>query len=814
MLTLACGMNPDIAIWYLSMPLAITMIYWWGPRVLIGFYLAALGNALFLELEPAQSWALFGLPEVAGVFLSWLLFIRVFRGKCWMPDTRNTTAWFVLGIAIPLIIALLSAVFRQPSLQSLFTKEFRWIIWTEWVSDVFWTLVICSPLLIFLTPFLENRGWTRTSGAARPEWIPSGRTHNIVPLELAAIFIGISILGTTASFERHWLLFGAFSIWSALRYGIAMAITANSVIILLTLVIPISFSNGPDAVRSFRWGLLSVDPGMALLYIICLITGRSYSDIMAEMKERVLAETELRKEKAFTDAALDAQNDVFLVFEPITGKPIRWNKAFIEMSGVSDEDIAHTHIPDDWIEPDKIEEVAAQIKALRTLKQGTVELTFLSRNGERIPTEYAASLMTTDAIQSDYVIAIGRNISERKKIEMERKELESQLRQALKMEAVGTLAAGIANDFNNILSTIIGFSELIYDDVKDTPHLKSHMEHVLSAGERAKILVRQILAFSRQSEGSHTTFYPSSTLRETTKLLRSSTPTNIVVRKEIDQHAGAIHADPTQFHQVVMNLYSNACHAMENEGGTLTIALRRTFLTRAELKNEPEISEGEFIQFTVADTGEGIAPNIQDKIFEPYFTTKSIGRGTGLGLAIVHGIVKNSGGFIRLESALGEGSAFHIYFPVSEDEEPIRPSSAEPLAVGTEHILYVDDEEDILAVSERILGRAGYRVTAKTSSLEALETFSRNPEEFDLVITDQSMPDMSGLELATRINQIRPSIPILLYTGYTSDVNKSNMADFGIHKVLIKPLRMNILGAAVREVIDQNARRHSSDNLK
>ncbi|MBN2528741.1 MAG: response regulator [Deltaproteobacteria bacterium] len=806
------GAPSPVSIWYLSLPIAMTMIHWWGPRVLLGLYVNAVASAFLLGVDEPTTWLYRALPEVTAVFTSWLLFTRLFKGKCWLPDTANTVAWFLLGVLVPLIFTV-TGLFNTENMElGLFTKRFMWVAWWAYIEDVFSTLAIASPLFIFSTPFLEERRWSLTVGARRPAWIPSKRTKPASFWELAALCSGVAALSATMPFEKYWFLYGVFSLWSALRYGIAVATTVNSAMVVLAFIIPMLFTeNDPGTTRMFS-GLVSVHPGMTLLYVISLITARSFSDIMNEMKERIQAEVALRKEKAFTDTALDAQQDVFLVFEPVSGKPIRWNEAFRAASGISDEEIQNTRIPHDWVQPKELDSVLKKMDALMTLQRGTLELTFLSRSGVQIPMEYVVSVMTEEnSEQTSYIIAVGRNISERKRVEHERKELEAQLRQALKMEAIGTLAAGIANDFNNILSTIIGFSELVFDEVKQTPHLKSHMEHVLSAGDRAKSLVRQILAFSRQSEGTRTFFLPATVLRETIKLLRTSAPANIEIKEEILESASSVNADPTQFHQVLMNLYTNACHAMEDTGGRLTISLQRVLLSRDDLKNEPQIPPGDYVELAVTDTGTGISIDILDKIFEPYFTTKSIGRGTGLGLAIVHGIVKSSGGFIRIETEEGVGTEFQVYYPVSSDDESLSPSAAtDTLPAGTEHILYVDDEADILAVSERILSKAGYKLTTSRSGVEALELFRQNPSAFDLVITDQAMPEMGGMELSKEISSIRPDLPILLYTGYATDVDRENLDQFGIHKVLVKPLRMNLLGAAVREVIDNFPRERES----
>ena len=383
------------------------------------------------------------------------------------------------------------------------------------------------------------------------------------------------------------------------------------------------------------------------------------------------------------------------------------------------------------------------------------------------------------------------DVTDRVIAELERQKLEGQLRQAQKLEAIGTLAGGIAHDFNNILGAILGYAEMAKEDCRPGSYAARDVDQVLAAGNRARELVKQILAFSRQAEIEHIPLQPSTIIREAIKLLRSSFPSTIRIVEEVDRDAGLILADPTQIHQVLMNLCTNAFHAMEERGGTLGVALRRRAMTAADLSEVPDAVPGEYVQLVVSDTGPGIPPEIRDRIFDPYFTTKEQGKGTGLGLAIVHGITKNCSGFVLCRSVLGEGSEFIVHLPVHQQRE-VAPAAGvaarAPLTSGGERILFVDDEEMLVVMGRSMLERFGYKVTAATGSREALAVFREGPDQFDLVITDQTMPDMTGMELAGHFLKIRHDIPIILCTGYSNLVSEEKIRAAGIRALALKPL--------------------------
>ena len=386
--------------------------------------------------------------------------------------------------------------------------------------------------------------------------------------------------------------------------------------------------------------------------------------------------------------------------------------------------------------------------------------------------------------------------------------LQKQLSQAQKMEAIGVLAGGIAHDFNNILGAILGYAEMVQDDCPIGSRMRNDIDRVVEASHRAKELVKQILAFSRQTDTEEKPLQPTLIIKEAVKMLRPSLPSTIDIQQNIDPDVGLIFADPTQIHQILTNLCTNAFHAMEETGGILTISLKNKELHLSDLVSEPDVQPGLFVDISVADTGPGISPQIVDKIFDPFFTTKEVGRGTGMGLAIIHGIAKKSGGVVSFQSSPGEGTIFHVYMPVyistSTLTDEIPP--IELIQPGIERILFIDDEKMLAEMGKTMLERLGYKVTMATSSIEALKTIQNQQENFDLVITDQTMPDMTGIDLARRILQIRPGMPIILCTGFSNLISEEKARIYGIKGFAMKPLAKKDLAALIRTVLDEQKR--------
>jgi signal transduction histidine kinase/ActR/RegA family two-component response regulator len=382
-------------------------------------------------------------------------------------------------------------------------------------------------------------------------------------------------------------------------------------------------------------------------------------------------------------------------------------------------------------------------------------------------------------------------------------ESERQMQQVLKLQAIGTLAGGIAHDFNNILFPIIGYTEITMDDVPADSPSRRNLEEILKAANRARELVQQILTFSRQNGRERKPIRVQAIVGEALRLLRASIPKTIDIRCDLDEDCNAIMGDPTQIHQVIMNLCTNAYQAMQETGGTLEIRLEQTQIGYEETVRRAGIKMGPHLLLTVRDEGVGMEPAVMDRIFEPYYTTKEPGKGTGLGLSVIHGIVKNHGGFITVESTAGKGSVFHVHLPTLDDvEADIEKTASGAKSGDNERILLLDDEPQIVAMEKKLLEKLGYRVTARTSSVEALETFARQPDQFDLVITDMTMPNMTGDQLARSIWDIRPGVPVILCTGYNEMMSEDKALAMGICKFILKPIEKDELALAIRSALN------------
>lgn len=400
------------------------------------------------------------------------------------------------------------------------------------------------------------------------------------------------------------------------------------------------------------------------------------------------------------------------------------------------------------------------------------------------------------------IFGVFRDITDRKRSDQEREKLEGQLRLAQKMEAIGTLAGGIAHDFNNILSVIIGNSDLLALTDEIPPSAREGINQISAASQRAKQLVKQILTFSRQSEQQKLLINLKPVIKETIGFLRASLPATIQLEHYAKPDVGAIMADPTQMQQVLLNLCTNAAHAMEERGGILRIELDNAAISEENARLSPGLEAGSYVRLAVSDTGHGMERRILERIFDPYFTTKGPGKGTGLGLSVVHGIVKSHGGMLKVYSEAGRGTIFHVFFPKVDGVEKAETKTVPRLPRGTEKILFVDDEAPLAALGKKTLEFLGYRVEVRTSPIEALELFRANPERFDAVITDMTMPQLTGLGLAREVLAIKPGIPVILCTGFSEQANEARMRAAGIRALLFKPVVIEDLVIELRKVLD------------
>ncbi len=400
------------------------------------------------------------------------------------------------------------------------------------------------------------------------------------------------------------------------------------------------------------------------------------------------------------------------------------------------------------------------------------------------------------------VNCVARDVTDRKRLEEEKQAAEESLRQASKMEAVGNIAGGIAHDFNNIMGIIIGNVELAMEELPEWNRAKRNLEEIKIAGLRASEVVKQLLSFSRKSDQHKKIIHLQPIVEESVSLLRASIPTSIELRVDMQEQAGPIEADPIQIHQILINLCTNAAHAMDENGGVLGIGLRERVLDADAAEQFINIAPGRYVELVISDTGQGIDSAILSKIFDPYFTTKKVGRGTGMGLAVVHGIVKSTGGGIRVDSRPGEGSTFYLVFPRARSGAVVSEPQEEPLApMGSGRILLVDDESALLHLGQKQLKNLGYEVDIRNDPMDALAAVSESPQDFDLMITDMTMPGMTGDVLVEKVLEIRPDLPVILCTGYSSKIDRKRSRDIGVSGYIEKPFNRNQLARAVEKAL-------------
>ena len=392
--------------------------------------------------------------------------------------------------------------------------------------------------------------------------------------------------------------------------------------------------------------------------------------------------------------------------------------------------------------------------------------------------------------------------SERKRLEKERAKLQSRLQHVQKMEAIGTLTSGIAHDLNNILAAIMGFTEMALLETSKRTKQHYRLEQVLEAGQRLKDLVQQILAFNSPHPLEKQVVRVSDVIRDALKLIRASLPSTIEIQEHFESLNGAVLADPTQIHQIVMNLSSNAAHAMNDNGGVLKVSVGEGYLNSNKPILFPDAKEGPCVKLSVSDTGAGMDKSTVERIFDPYYTTKDKSIGTGLGLATVHGIVKSFGGSIDVASRPGKGSTFDVFLPKVDYESAPHAKPDDRILEGSEHILFVDDESALVAVGSEILESLGYEVTATTSSLEALKLFQADPLGYDLLITDMTMPHLTGKDLALKTMEIRKGFPTIICTGFSEKITEIEAKKIGIKAFLMKPFNLRLIAKTIREVLD------------
>ncbi|MCF8130722.1 MAG: PAS domain S-box protein [Deltaproteobacteria bacterium] len=528
--------------------------------------------------------------------------------------------------------------------------------------------------------------------------------------------------------------------------------------------------------------------------------------LLTDITDRKRTEESLKFEKERAQQYLDVAG-VMLIAIDTDRKVTLINPKGCEILGYPKEEI----IGKDWFNHFLFSENVNEVKGVfDQILSGNIELVRYYENpvktrvGDHRLVAWHNSLLKDSQENIIGLFSSGEDITEQKRVEAEHERLRSQLAQSQKMEAIGTLAGGIAHDFNNILGIILGNAELAMDDVPDSNPARNNLDEVRKACLRGKDVVSQILAFSRKSEFEQKPFNIASVVTESLKLLRASIPTSVDIRPNISNDIEDILGDPTQIHQIMINLCTNAAHAMEDAGGTLEVVLENTELHEEKAYGYTELKPGPYVQLRVSDTGFGMSPEVMERIFDPYFTTKDVGKGTGLGLSVVHGIVNSHKGGISVESEAGKGTTFNLLFPAVERLMPQKPKKLEDLPTGEERILFVDDEESLVSLSHQRLERLGYNVKSTTKPVEALEWFKADPDQFDVIITDMTMPRMNGDRLAVEVLKIRPHMPVIICTGYSERMSAKKADALGVSKYIEKPIDLRNLARSVREVLDVN----------
>ena len=535
-----------------------------------------------------------------------------------------------------------------------------------------------------------------------------------------------------------------------------------------------------------------------------------------DITERKQAEETLRKSEEKYRTLFDSANDAIFLMEH--ERFIDCNNKTLEMFDCSMGEIIgqspYRYSPEK--QPDGRDsklDALEKINAALNIGPQVFEWQYCRSDGSLFDAE--VSLTVLSLMGRHHLLAIVRDISERKRAEEEALRLENRLNQAQKMEAIGTLAGGVAHDFNNILSGIFGYSQLAEIHIHNPEKAKSHIQQILKGAQRAAALVHQILTFSRQKETEKNPFRAYLEVKEALKLLRSSIPATIEIIEKIDSRSLII-ADPTKIHQVVMNLCTNAYHAMIDRGGILNVSLKDIEISEPKYMGDKDLALRKYLQLEVSDTGHGMDDKTLEKAFDPYFTTKKMGEGTGFGLAIVKAIVEEHGGFLKVTSILDKGTNFYIHFPIIEQESRPKQIKNEmvPMFNGNETIMMVDDEEDIRLSCKEILESYGYLVYCFQNGIDAFKEFEKNPHQFDLIITDMTMPGMTGIELIEKIHDVRKDIPFILCSGFSGLINHDKIMQTGVSKYLMKPVLKSDLASAIRELIDKKSYPKKSEWLK
>ena len=710
--------------------------------------------------------------------------LRLAGGRVHIGTLEGLTAFLVNLVPLTGVVSLADAALAWGHLG----VDFR-AYWTvSFVSD-FLGMIVMAPLVL---------AWSRGSWADVVEPL-RGRIAEAVVL-FAGLVVATHVVFRTPPAAAAYLaplayLCSPFLIWAALRFGLRAATLGLAALGL------ISYWHTASGLGPFAIG--GAGDWTSLLYLqgflaTAVVTTLFAAALLAE-REAAAQSTEAWRRRY--EAAIRASGNLLYELDPASGT-VLWDGDTRAVLGAPAEEIATTALWADRVHDEDRHRVAGVIGQLLSGEISHIAIEYRMRRDEETwisvgVNGYAIEDPTRRKGGRRRIIGFVSDVSLRVRAEEERQALAAQLRQAEKMEAVGRLAGGIAHDFNNILGAILGYGELAQARAAADPQLKRYVDTIVNAGNRAKALVAQILAYSRAESGVTEPVILGPVLAEVRDLLRGSSSAQVEVRLEAPAEEMVVMGDPTRLHQLVMNLASNAIQAMA-DGGVLALTLSRRVLEQPVRTRLAEVAPGEWAVLEVKDTGGGIAPEVIDRIFEPFFTTKPAGRGTGLGLALVHSIVREHGGAIDVESEPGRGTTFTVWLPRIEAEQGAPAEEAPAVPGRGQAVLAVDDEPEVLAALEEMLAALGYEPCGYTDSRAALEAFRAEPQRFEAVISDEVMPGLAGTQLAVELRGLNPAIPIVIATGYGGAGFETRVHAAGVNRVLKKPYRMQQIAEALR----------------
>lgn len=792
-LSLHFSYAPGVSFLYLPIPLGIVLAQWWGPRVLPGVYVNALFCAGLWGLSQVAWWPVYALPETIAVGLSWYLFQHAAGAKCWMATPRDLLC-FLLCVALPAAFVDGLQVPGQLLISGELSRASFWAtVGAEWTATFFSCLGVSLPVLYFLTAPMERKGLSRTLGAETPPLVQKGVPYAWAPVEFGTVMALAFVFSWILSPGVHWIAFAVLALWAGLRFGLGAALAVNAWVVFLTLLLPVVLPGQSPILLGPSSDLTSLHLGLALVCAISSITGSTTGSLRKELHNRRIAEAELRESEFLFRSQFDLGNIGIALISP-DRRWLRVNKKLLAMFGYTDAEMKEKT----WSElthPDDIEESVAQFQRAMSgeIDSYEMEKRYIRKDGSVMRAHVTVACFRDGDNIPQFNIASLYDVSEQWR-------LEEQLRQAQKMEAVGQLAGGVAHDFNNLLQAILGCGDMALEQTAPDSPIHNDLKEIVSTAHRAAALVRQLLAFSRRQMLELKNIPFDDVVHDITSMLRRLIREDITLHIDTCSGNALVCADRGQLEQVLMNLCVNARDAISGTG-EITI---RTLLVR---RPADDCSlDRDWVRLSVIDTGCGMDDGTLQHLFDPFFTTKGPGEGSGLGLATVYGIARQHNAIIEVSSAVGQGSVFHIFFPVSEGLET--PREVAPVQIhrgGSETILLAEDDAVIRQLAMRFLQGAGYTVVTVEDGAAAMEVLQDRINEFDLVMLDVVMPKLGGRAVYDFIQSRRPSLPVLFVSGYNAGQIHS---DFVLHagfEFIQKPYRRLDLLQRIREILGTEA---------